>query len=239
MEKEGLLAEISRIANENGGVAPGRQKFEKETGIRMSEWYPHIWLRWGDAVKEAGFAKNRLLTAYDDNVLIQHYIDLIRELGHFPLGGEVKRKAREDSNFPSHTVFDRWGAKAAKAQKILEFCSSNSGYEDVIEHCEGVPQTRAEASANHEEVRIGFVYLIKHGTRKEYKIGKTLNPLRREGEIRLELPEKVTPIHTIETDDPSGIENYWHRRFSEKRKEGEWFALSQADVRAFKRWKRI
>ncbi len=67
----------------------------------------------------------------------------------------------------------------------------------------------------------------------------TNNPIRREGEIRLELPEKVKPIHYIETDDPSGIESYWHKRFSSKRKEGEWFSLTAEDIRSFKKWRKI
>jgi hypothetical protein len=81
--------------------------------------------------------------------------------------------------------------------------------------------------------------LIKHGNRAEYKIGRTLNPVRREGEIRLELPEKLQPVHYIKTDDPSGVVKYWHDRFAKQAKEGEWFALTFADVQAFKRWKRI
>jgi hypothetical protein len=46
-------------------------------------------------------------------------------------------------------------------------------------------------------------------------------------------------IHSIETDDPIGVETYWHSRFSAKRGEGEWFELSPEDIKAFKRWKRI
>jgi hypothetical protein len=58
-------------------------------------------------------------------------------------------------------------------------------------------------------------------------------------EIGVELPLRLEPIHVITTDDPVGVETYWHRRFAEKRLKNEWFALSPDDVRAFKRWRRI
>ena len=72
---------------------------------------------------------------------------------------------------------------------------------------------------------------------KHYKIGKTFSVPRRHREIALELPEKLEPIHVIRTDDPSGIEAYWQRRFEAKCTNSEWFALSAEDVRIFKKRK--
>jgi hypothetical protein len=69
---------------------------------------------------------------------------------------------------------------------------------------------------------------------KHYKIGKSGHVGRREYQIGLKLPEPVKTIHSIATDDPDGIETYWHNRFKAKRAEGEWFSLNQDDVKAFK-----
>ena len=66
-----------------------------------------------------------------------------------------------------------------------------------------------------------------------HKIGATTNILRREGELQLHVPGGIEPIHYLETDDPFGIEAYWHRRFEDRRENGEWFRLTSDDVAAF------
>ena len=244
MDKAHIISEIKRIAAETGGKPPGRDLFERQTGIRMSDWYPHIWLRWGDAQVEAGFSPNKLTTAISDDFLYQKYIALTRELGHLPLDGERRRKARTDKSFPSHSTWQKLGDKEAFFRGLLLFCETHAGNEDIVALCLSRPQSKANRAdpailSPSADPNLGFVYLIKHGSRSEYKIGRTSNPIRREGEMRLQLPERIKPIHYIETDDPAGIEAYWHTRFASKRKEGEWFALTPDDVKAFKKWKRI
>jgi len=171
-------------------------------------------------------------------MLIEKFIGLARELGRFPVAAEVKMKARTDDSFPWHNTFARFGSKQQFATKILDYCQHRAGYEDVATLCAAVAtpvsHTNDEEDTESEEV-YGFVYLMKSG--KHYKIGRSNAAGRREYELAIQLPEKLVAVHTIRTDDPVGIEEYWHRRFATKRKNGEWFDLTGLDVKAFKRRK--
>jgi len=238
LTKEHILSEIQRTSRD--GAALGKELFEKETGIKESDWSGIFWTRWSDAVQEAGFEPNEFQGALPEKYLIECLVAVIEDFGHFPTWAELKLKCRQDPDLPSVSVFNRLGRKGDRARRVVEYCEANPEHSNLIELVapHATPVDQNEESAGDPNVAIdGYVYLIQHGNRREYKIGKTFNPIRREGEIRLAMPETVTPIHTIRTDDPSGIEAYWHNRFKSKRLEGEWFSLTAEDVRAFKKRK--
>jgi hypothetical protein len=240
MQKEEILAEVKRTAQENGGKPLGKGRFESVTGITPRDWLRY-WARFGDMQREAGFEPNQLQGAYDDEYILEKMVSLMRELGVFPTIAERRRKAMNDPDFPSHSVFERLGNRDTLISKLYIYCKDRPGYEDAIEII--VPLYKVPGSSNDmnipvQDVRYGFVYLVK-GHPGEYKIGRTNLVDRRLSELGATASIQQSLIHEIKTDDPAGIEAYWHRRFQGKRMRGEWFKLTAADVRAFKRWRRI
>jgi hypothetical protein len=237
--KQTILSEIRRIAEANDGTAPGKGTFEQQTGIRSTEWEGRYWTKWSDAVVEAGLQPNRFGSpAYDERVTLTKVAELTRELGHLPNRNEIRLRKRSDPKLPNdNTLRNKFGNKEALITRLLQFAESAPEWEDVVEILREekltIYSTDISGPADVSE-RSGYVYLIRHGRRREYKIGSTYNAIRREGELALQLPEKVSPIHFIETDDPSGVEAYWHRRFAAKRKNGEWFELSISDIKVYK-----
>jgi hypothetical protein len=238
MKKEHILSEIRRTADENKGLPLGRGRFEKETGIKQSDWSGKYWTRWNDALMEAGYSPNQMQSAYEDAYLIQKLVELIKELGHFPTAPEIRLKCYQDKTFPSHNTFSRFGNKSQLIQAVLSYCEAHDATDSVIEACR-VSSVNV-ASLEQEDIpeepgEFGFVYLMKSG--RHFKIGRSRSAERREFELRILLPEKLELVHKIKTDDPAGIEKYWHDRFKDKRKGGEWFELSTSDVKAFRRRK--
>lgn len=199
------------------------------------------WARFGEAQREAGFAANEKNQPYDENILLRQLATLARELRRFPTFADLRVKEHADPAFPNSKTFQlRLGAKADLVQKVLRYCETHSEYADVLQWC----PTEAHQTAPFDDIgdaavgktKDGFVYLMKSG--RFYKIGKTNHVGRRERELAIQLPEQVRTIHEIKTDDPEGIEVYWHNRFASKRqRDTEWFALKNEDVAAFRRRK--
>lgn len=164
----------------------------------------------------------------------------MRELGHFPVKGELRLKAREDRSFPNDKTFVRMagGLGPKLATKLHDHCTGRAGYEDVLLLC---PEVSVSPSVNQQNNSVsdgepfGFVYLMKSG--RYYKIGRSNSVGRREYELAIQMPKRLKTVHRIQTDDPVGIEEYWHKRFALKEKNGEWFDLDASDIKAFSRRK--
>lgn len=236
MDKQHILDEIKRTADANGGVPLGRARFQNETGITQSDWYAKHWRCWGDAVREAGYEPNQPTSALDEKHILGKLVEFIRELGRYPTNADIRMKARNNPDFPSHTVFrNRIGKKAELAQRVIQYCQDLGGLDDVVSACKpfAITSTTADETSVAPDTEFGFVYLLRSG--KYHKIGRTNSVGRRTYELAIQLPEPAKLVHKIKTDDPAGIEEYWHKRFAERRKGGEWFDLSAADVAAFKR----
>jgi len=237
-EKEYIIREIIRTAKENSNLPLGKDRFFSATGIKQTDWYGKYWTKWSDALKEAGYEPNKFNEAYEDGFILEKLVSFIREINRFPSAGDLMLKTRTDESFPSHNVFERLGKQKDKIVKVVEYCNKREEMTDVLEIC--LPLLNPEKEKFDDKITseitdFGFVYLMKSG--KYYKIGRSNDANRRAYELRIILPEKLEIMHKIKTDDPIGIEEYWHKRFKDKRKNGEWFELTRQDIEIFRRRK--
>lgn len=238
VDRDEIIRLIKYHAELNAGIPPGKETFECNYRIRESSWSGRYWARWGDALTEAGFEPRALQgKKLNDNELLSQFADFTLSLGHIPTSPELKMRRYENKEFPNAQVFaNRLGKRADLLRRLFMFALDHPQYSAVI----NIVKPILDKSAVDIEVvspvvpsTPGQVYLMKSD--KHFKIGKTSNLDRRTREIKLVVPGKLDMVHSFETDDPEGIERYWHRRFAHKRVEGEWFLLDASDVAAFKR----
>ncbi len=240
MDKELILSEIRRTTQENGGKPLGHRAFASQTGIQQSDW-GRYWPRFGDVVQAAGFAPNEMTRAYDRDFLYSKIVELTRELGHLPVVAGIRIKAQNDKTFPSEKTLRRLGPKHEVVDDLIKYCEKFEGHTDILAMCDAWRSVRrpTRSVSLHDSAvapaSFGFVYLMKSG--RFYKIGHTVSVGQRHRQLAIQLPERLALVHEIRTDDPLGIEAYWHNRFASRRQNGEWFALTSDDVRAFKRRK--
>lgn len=232
--RDDIIEEIKRIAAATG-TAPGVRLFERETGIRQSAWLGRYWARWGDALREAGLEANEMQARMSRDKLLEKIAEAVRQHKGIPTRPEFRMCSRSDPTFPaSNTISNHFPTKHELIEALRAWALGKSDFDDVAALLpEPGPVTPTIRSTTKPAE--GHVYLIKSGD--FYKIGRSDELERRVKEIRIALPDAATLAHSIRTDDPSGIEAYWHRRFADKRANGEWFKLSTTDVAAFRRRK--
>jgi hypothetical protein len=238
MNRETILDEIRRAAKLTPDGKIGQISFAKISGISEGVWRDKYWTSWTQAVEEAGCKPGDKSISFSEESLLAALADLVRVYQRFPTQAEIKIQKTRDADFPSYGVFDKLGAKESKIDKLRQFAKKAVTYQDILGF---LPEnaSRSEAAECEDDSSSpradGHVYMLKLS--KHYKIGHTSSVPRRHRQVNLELPEKTDVVHVIATDDPEGIEAYWHRRFASKNTNGEWFALNAEDIRAFKRRK--
>lgn len=230
--REQILAGIRKLAAKNGGRPPGVRLFERETGIGPGAWRGVFWARWGDAVREAGYEPNVKWEKIAEGFLLIKLAEACRHLRKIPTGMDLRLYKRVDAAFPSVTTITRhFGSFSQIPARLAQWARNRPEWADVAKQLSdhaGAPASPVAATGGD-----GWVYLIKSGS--HYKIGRSANLEQRVKGIRIALPESATLFHAIRTDDPPGIEAYWHRRLADRRANGEWFALTRTDIAAFKK----
>ena len=230
-----IISEIKRLAAQAGGQAPGNQAFVSATGIIESKWRGKYWARWGDALIEAGFERNIWTGKSDAETVILGIVAAARHYGHFPTNDEISMLRASDMSIPApKTIRANLGGRSERVDAVKAYISDKAEFADVLTMLPSVTSVRPVPMAGAKAID-GHVYLIKSGD--FYKIGRSDELERRVREIRIALPDAATLVHSIATDDPPGIEAYWHRRFADQRANGEWFKLTPEDVKAFFRRK--
>ncbi|WP_395943916.1 GIY-YIG nuclease family protein [Brevundimonas sp.] len=233
--RDEIIREIRRLSA-GAGQAPGQKAFTRDTGIQEHQWRGKYWARWSDALLEAGFAPNEKTGALDSDAVLMTVIRACRHYGRVPTRDEMDLLRQTDPAVPSSNAIARHlGGRVDMIETIRRRVEGDDGFRDVAALLPAPSMKRAEKVVSPSRATEGSVYLIRSGD--FYKIGRSDDLERRVKEIRTALPDKATLVHTIRTDDPPGIEAYWHRRFADRRANGEWFKLISVDVSAFRKRK--
>jgi hypothetical protein len=238
--KQHIITEIKRLALERGGRVSIRA-FCSATGIPEHQILGAHWTKWNDALVEAGVGTSSFFQPRtEDTSVVEAFVQLVNKLKKWPTQYDLQMERRRNKSFPSVPVIRRVKKASPFASRILSYCAERADLADVARIAEEVMKIEMakEAPLLGSAPIVGYVYMMRSGRR--YKIGHTNSPTRRHREVRLDLPDPTTVVHTIATDDPVGIEAYWHGRFQSTRvRDTEFFSLDSSDVAAFKRWKRI
>lgn len=236
--REEIIEWIRHISAQDGGKPVGYTRLANLTGITRRSWSGVYWASWADALREAGLEPNSLNQRRDDDDLLLDAVALVRHFRKLPSEDEWRLASRNDPTLPRRTALRAFGGRKGIVIKLRELAESDSTYADLLDL---LPAASTDDETPGDDIPAvplrlsvaGYVYLMKAG--KHYKIGHTTDVDRRKSQLGTMLPEPPNIVHKLETDDPAGIERYWHKRFRDKNVRGELFALSREDVAAFKR----
>jgi hypothetical protein len=244
ISRDEMIAFVQRSARANGNRPLGERAFFADTCLNRRDLWDVGVRSYGDLCELAGYSRNRLQTQLEPNRLLEALAVLTAEIERYPDHTDREIARRKNNAFPSYEAYRTAQSKNGPlANQLLEWCRTRpahaAAHRIVKEYVSR--QDTAPASAHRRgKVVTGYVYLMRYGTRgRKYKIGKSEDPPRRHSQISGMVPQELSIVHVIETDDPIGIEKYWHQRFDEKlvTNKKEIFQLEPGDIAAFKRRK--
>ncbi len=216
--KEKVIRLYKELVKQHSGEPIGERIFKRETDLSHHYWKGGYWRSWSAFQKDAGYVPNIKTSKIPDQILLNSFAELALEKDVIPTEPDLMLRRKDDPSFPNKLAFRRLGGREQLLEKVAEYCKGKEKYAPVLKILnEGISER-----VNHKIESLGvkgFVYLLRSG--KKYKIGRSNAVGRRLRELSIQLPQKPNMVHVIETDDPEGIESYWHNRFDEKREGGE------------------
>jgi hypothetical protein len=234
---EQIIVRLKEAVDRNGGQPPSSRSFLKEAGLNQRDLIRAGWPTYGALLKSQGFQPAVMKRGFTDDEVFRPLAELTVRLGHFPTQSEREVERHRNPAFPSSEAYLRRGRRAMLEHALRAWCEATHDFSELV------PKLKQAAGAAQIPGPIvkGYVYMLRDGNSgKRVKIGKESVEGARQAAAATWLGNPRA-IHRIATDDPDGIEEYWHERFKKAGKHvvRELFDLLPSDIAAFKAWKKI
>jgi Meiotically up-regulated gene 113 len=139
-------------------------------------------------------------------------------------------KATTDAYEKTMTDSQKDELHAWEAENLNDSKTFSSDWPGWVALIGSKPSREASSAADSS----GFVYLIRCGDTRLYKIGKARNVASRLAALQIANPLPLNLIDSYEVSDASIEESELHLQFKDKNERGEWFALTDADLLWFR-----
>lgn len=168
-------------------------------------------------------------TKGDEQIRYRHFVDVNQ--GNYSSGimGQVYKAVRlavQEVRDDTRKDLDKIGDELKRLEK------ERADLDKRIQKLKELEAKAEQRKTRSPQKPDGYVYLLKalHDDRL-YKIGRTNNPANRLKTFGVKLPFPVEYSCLIKTDDMYALESELHTRFARNRVDGEWFTLTDDDVR--------
>jgi hypothetical protein len=125
---------------------------------------------------------------------------------------------------------------------VLKGVDNNNAFGKLLKFFQCTPKNLIEKEGtlwkfygNSYDPVSGLVYFVKNKENGFVKIGFTVDLLTRFQNLTYEHQVEMEVLHFVPTYDAAGLEKVFHSLYSEKRVDGEWFDLSDDDLKTIKK----